>query len=272
MSPRGFDSDYDDRQESASHLLLRVALILLGEARLRGGFGDEAKLAERAAALADELTGGAPSPDPQRAAVEVELLRPDRISLLAPFGEDSATTWGLMLDGTLFDGGTVGWTTAVQLDPQELSAKERADLERQQAEWQAERERRQQFTATRFVRAVAAPPQPGAEVRVLAVMLYEDGFYVESTYDTEPPSFDPEMDAEQFFAQHREEKPEIAIEDDLGTEYFERGGGGGGGISVSHSSFGFAPAPPPEAKVLKSALTVQLSSSTWLRSCGTTSG
>jgi hypothetical protein len=159
-----------------------------------------------------------------------------------------------MLDGTLYDGATVGGfgLRTVEADPRELSAAERADLERRQAEWQAKLERQRQFTATRFVRAVAAPPRPGAAVRVLAIMLYEDGFYVDHTYDTEPPTFDPEMTPEQFLA--REQDPEIGVEDDLGTEYFESGGGGGGGgggVRVSRSSRGFAPAPPPEASVLR---------------------
>jgi hypothetical protein len=252
MSTPPFDDDRHGGQEAAGILLLRVALRLLGEARLRGDFGDEAELAERAAALADELTGGAPSPDPRRRPVEVGLLRPDRISLAAPFAEGSASTWSLMLDGILFDGGTVGSTRAVKIDPQELSAEERADLERRQAEWRARRERLEQFTATRFVRAVAAPPRPGAAARVLAIMLYEDGFYVDHTYDKEPATFEPDLDAEQFFASRREEKPEIAVEDDLGTEYFESGGGGwGGGMRVLFSNLGFAPAPPADARALR---------------------
>lgn len=251
MSVPGFD-DRHRQQEAASILLLRVALRLLGDARLRGDFGNEADLAERAATLAEELTGGAPSPDPQRAAVEVELLRPDRISLAAPFEEGSATSWSLMLDGTLFDGATVGSVSTVQVDPQELSPEERAGLEQLQAEWQAQFERLQQFTATRFVRAVVAPPQPNAEVRVLAAMIYEDGFYVELTYDTEPQAaLDAAMTAEQFVASYRETEPEIKVDDDVGTEYFWSGGGGGGGVAVSHSSRGFAPAPPPEARVLR---------------------
>lgn len=251
MNPPGFDDGHAE-QEAASILLLRVALRLLGEARLRGDFGDQAELAERAAALAAELTGGATSPDPGRPVVEVELLRPDRISLVAPFRERSFTSWSLMLDGTLYDGGGGGSISAVMVDPEELSDEERADLERRQAEWEAERARLERFTATRFVRAVAAPPQPDAAVHALAVLLYEDGFYVEHTYDKKPPTFDPEMDAEQFFALRLEEKPEISVTDDVGTEYFESGGGGwGGGVRVSHSSLGFAPAPPPEARLLR---------------------
>lgn len=252
MSPPGLDGYPHEEQEAAGILLLRVALRLLGEARLRGDFGEERELGERAVALMDEMTGGTPSPDPRRAKIEVGLLRPDRISLSVPFEEDRATTWSLMLDGTLYDGATVGSVRAVRIDPDTLSAAERADLERRQEEWQAERGRLEQFTATRFLRAVAAPPQPGAAIRVLAVLLYEDGFYVDATYDKEePPPFDPEMDAERFFAMPDEEKPEFKITDDVGTEYFESGGGGwGGGVRVAHSSLGFAPAPPPDARIL----------------------
>jgi hypothetical protein len=240
-------------QEDASILLLRVALVLLGEARLRGDFGDEAALRERAIALADEFTGGTPSPDPWRAVMEVDLLRPDRISLAAPFEPDHATTWSLMLDGTLYDGATMGSVRAKMIDRATLSDEERADLERRQKEWEARIERERRFTAARFVRAVAAPPQPTATHPVLAVLLYEDGFYVEYTYDKEaPPTFDPEMDAARFFAAQREDKPEIAVADDIGTEYFESGGGGwGGGVRVSHSSQGFAPTPPPEARLVR---------------------
>jgi hypothetical protein len=50
---------------------------------------------------------------------------------------------------------------------------------------------------------------------------------------------------------HLEDKPEISVTDDVGTEYFESGGGWGGGVRVSHSSFGFAPAPPPDARLLR---------------------
>lgn len=135
------------------------------------------------------------------------------------------------------------------VEPEDPAPEERAKLERRRAEWHAEMERRQLFTATRFVRAVAAPPQPGAAVPIHAVELFEDGFYVEFSYDREPPDLDPETTAEQLFASHPD--PEISVEDDLGTEYFESGGGSGGGVRVFHSSRGFTPAPPPGARVLR---------------------
>jgi len=245
-----FESQPDDAQEAAGILLLRVALALLGEARLRGNFGDNTDLAERAAALATEFAGGVPSPYPKHPAIEGSLLRPDRISLSAPFGEGGSIVESLDLDGILFDGGTAFGVTYKQVEPNEMNPEERADLERRQAKWRVEQERRQRFTASGFVRSVAAPSQPGATVPILAVELFEDGFYVEFTYDTEPPTFDlDEMTAEQFLA--REKDPEITVEDDLGTEYFESGGGCGGGVRVSHSSRGFAPAPPPNARILR---------------------
>ncbi len=245
MNPPPFENEHEEAQEAASILLLRVALALLGEARLRGDFGEEAALAERAAALTAEFNGSAPSPDPP---VTASPLRPDRISLSAPFGEHSSVVESLRLDGILFDGGTVSGVSFEQIEPRELSPEERADLERRQVEWRAEQERRRRFTATRFVRSVAAPPQPGAAVPILAVELFEDGFYVEYTYDTEPSTFDPEMTAQQLLADEKD--PAVKVEDDLGTEYFESGGGGGGGVRVFHSSCGFAPAPPPSARAL----------------------
>ncbi|HWI94528.1 MAG TPA: hypothetical protein VNS60_00515 [Solirubrobacterales bacterium] len=249
MNPSPFENEHEEAQEAASILLLRVALALLGEARLRGDFGEEAVLAARAAALTAEFNGSAPSPDPEPSPVTTSLLRPDRISLSAPFSESSSVVESLRLDGILFDGGTVSGVTSEEIEPRELSPEEQADLERRQAEWRAEQKRRQRFTATRFVRSVVAPPQPGSTVPILAVELFEDGFYVEYTYDTEPPTFDPEMTAQQFLA--LEKDPEVKVKDDLGTEYFESGGGGGGGVRVSHSSRGFAPAPPPDAHVLR---------------------
>jgi len=244
-----FENELDDAQEAAGILLLRVALALLGEARLRGNFGDDAELAEQATALAAEFDGGVPSPYPKRPPIEGSLLRPDRISLSAPFGEGGSIVESLGLDGILFDGGTAFGVTSKQVEPKEMNPEERADLERRQAKGRAEQERRLRFTASGFVRSVAAPSQPSATVPILAIELFEDGFYVEFTYDTEPPTFDlDEMTTEQFLA--REKDPEITVEDDLGTEYFESGGGCGGGVRVSHSSRGFVPAPPPNARVL----------------------
>ncbi len=251
MTRIGFDEEMRE-QEAASILLLCVALRLLGEARLRGDFGSDEELGGRAVAIADEITGGAPSPDPRSAVVEASLIRPDRISLSAPFDGSSSTAWSLMLDGTLYGGMTVtGFGFVEAEEPEELSEEEQAERERLRAEWQAGIERGRQFTATRFDRALTLSSQPGSSRPILAVLLYEDGFYVESTYDKDAPTFDAEMDARQFFAIHRGEEPAITVTDDVGTEYFESGGGGAGGVQVSHASLGFAPAPPSTARVLR---------------------
>lgn len=184
--------------------------------------------------------------------IEASLIRPDRISLSAPFDSSSSTAWSLMLDGTLYGGATVtGYGFVKAEEPEELSEEEKAERERFRAEWQVRTERSRQFTATRFVRALTPPTQPGSPWPILAALLYEDGFYVESTYDTDAPTFDPEMDARQFFAMRRGEEPAITVTDDVGAEYFASGGGGSGGVQVSHASQGFAPAPPPTARVLR---------------------
>jgi hypothetical protein len=250
MTPPGLDEDDEMRnQEATSILLLQVALRLLGEARLHGDFGAEDALSERAVASADELTGGAPSPDPRRAPIEVGLIRPDRISLSAPFDESSATVQSLIIDGTLYGGGTTFGFGLVDPEPQELSEEEQAERERRQAEWRVRMERSQRFTATRFLRTLTPSPQPGSPRPILAVLLYEDGFWVESTYDKDAHAFDPEMDIEQFFAIHRSEEPTVT--DDVGTEYFPSGGGRSGGVQAHHASQGFAPSPPASARVLR---------------------
>jgi hypothetical protein len=251
MTPLGFDPDEQHVQEEASILKLKVAMVLLAEARRRGDFGNEAELKARAAELADEVSGGRPSPDPRRPLIEVGLLRADRIALSVAFEEGSATVASLTIDGILFDQATVGSVRAVQIDRDQLSEEERADLDRRRAEREERMERERQFTATRFRRAVAAPPQPGAAMRILAVLLYGDGFAVDHTREGESPDLVEIGSADEYFDRDREQEPRIQVEDDLGTEYFESGGSSWGGMHVSRGTAGFAPAPPAEARVLR---------------------
>jgi hypothetical protein len=149
------------RRDRSGILLLRVALRLLGQARRRGDFGGEEVLGERAVAIADELTGGEPSPDPRRGLVEVGLIRPDRISLSAPFDRSRTIVESLMIDGTLYRGMCVAGYGFVASEPLELSEEEQAERERGRAEWRVRLERSRQFTASRFLRASARPRDPG---------------------------------------------------------------------------------------------------------------
>ena len=64
MSLPPFENEHQEAQEAASILLLRVALALLDEARLRADFGDEAAHAERVATLAAEFDDEAPPRPP----------------------------------------------------------------------------------------------------------------------------------------------------------------------------------------------------------------
>jgi hypothetical protein len=247
MTPRGPDPDEQHAQEEVSILKLRVGLVLLAEARRRGDFGSEEELAGRAAELADEMSGGAPSPRPGRPLVEADLYGPDRIGLSGHFSQSGSSVATLGLDGILYEEATVVGFGLVNAEPMELDEEEQAGLERR-AEWRAQLERRQQFTATRFLRAVAAAAQPGAATRILAVMLFTDGFYVEHTWDEEPGDLEEIDSAADFFAARNPHQ--IRVEDDLGTEYLE-GDGSWGGVRVSRGSSAFSPAPPTEARLLR---------------------
>jgi hypothetical protein len=240
-------------QEATTILLLRLALRLLGEARQQGNFGSEADLSRRALALVEELTGSTLSSDPPGTAVEVRLLSADSISLYAPVGGGSAIYWNLMLDGTL-DGGTVVSVRAVPVDCDQWNSKERADLGRREVTQPDRLARRGQFTATTFLRALAGPPQPGAKVRLVAIMLYDDGFYVDYTIETEPIRRSiSEMRAQELLALHQALEPVVTVTDDLGIEYFESGGEGGigSGYGAFFLSLGFAPRPPSSAHILR---------------------
>jgi hypothetical protein len=253
VTPPGLDEDDEMRdQEAASILLLRVALQLLGVARLRGNFGEGKEINARAAEIADVLTADVPPTDPRRPAIQATVVRGDRIFLQASFDASSATAWSLMLDGTLYNGTTItGFGSAIP-DPGAPSEGESVRLEPRGGGFRDRTARSRQFTASRFVRALAPPPQRRSETPVLAVLLYEDGLWVETTHDHAPrePS-NLGGDAEWLLPIPDSARPAIRVTDDLGTEYLESGGRLGGGVKVQHSSQGFAPAPPPDARLLR---------------------
>jgi hypothetical protein len=239
-------------QEEANVLMMRVALILLAEARRRGDFGDAEGLAARASELTAELSGGASSPNPDRPLLQADLDQPDRVDLSIATGDSSASFQSLGFDGILYEAGTSVGVRAVPIDEDALSEEQKAAMERRRAEWQERMERTRQFTASDYRRTIVAPPQPGADLVILAAVLFADGFYVEHTEDQDPPSpeeRDEEATMDAFLALR--DGSAMQVEDDLGTEYFPSGAGGSGGVRVIRSSTGFAPAPPAAARVLR---------------------
>ena len=249
MSP-GFEQDPQERrrQAEAELLLLRVALVLIGDARRTGAFEtDEEKLAARAAELAAELAGGEPEGgSAAEPLVRAMPLTADQVSLSAPFGPAS-TEQTLRADGVLLGGGTTVSFGAQTVDKAGLSPEETEEMMRAVAEFEA-KQARPQFGGARFLRAVVPAPQPGAEVQVLAAALFDDGLLVHYTHDQEPEDLESIMADPSTWL---ESGPVLGVEDDLGTEYYASGAGGGGGVQVVHGASGFAPAVPAGAGTLR---------------------
>jgi hypothetical protein len=250
VSTPGEEREREERQSMAEILQARVALVLLAEARRRGGFGEAEALAARAVELSVEMGGDALSPGPDPPTVTAHLDRPDRIGLSTATDRHASVFASLGFDGILYEeGGSVGVSVEDRIEPEELDEEQREALARLQEEWKKRRERSLRFTASRFVRAIAAPPQPGAAVQVLAVQLFEDGFYVDSTFDKEER--DRRDRGSAISGLLRESGSDVRVEDDLGTEYVASGSGSAGGVRVCRATRGFAPAPPAAARVLR---------------------
>lgn len=237
--------EHEQRKAAASLLLSRVALGLIQDARHGGGFGeDEAALRSRAARLATEFaseTSAKLEQDP----VELELRSGGQIEISVPFDAGFREWAELREDGVVLGGGTAGPSRARTLrtedmEPWEKEAQEREELARKAARGKPK------FRGKRYLRTLVAPPQPGADERILAIELYADGLIVEFTYDTEPLS---EEKLESMFYPRR---PPMRVEDDIGTDYYEgERASYGGGPGASHSYFTFAPAVPAAARVLR---------------------
>ncbi len=237
--------EHEHRRAAASLLLNRVALGLIQDARSHGGFGeDEAALRSHAVQLAAKLAGDTGA-EPERDPVELELRSGGRIELSVPFDGEFREWAELREDGVVLGGGTEGpsrtWTRKTEdMEPWEKEAQEREDLARKAARGKPK------FRGKRYLRTLVPSPQPGAEERILAIELYDDGLIVEFTYDTEPLS---EEKLESMFYPPR---PPMRVEDDIGTDYYEgERASYGGGPGASHSYFTFAPAVPAAARVLR---------------------
>lgn len=248
----GIEPDPEEQRQRAAAdlLLLRVALGLLNDARGRGNFEtDQARLDARVVELVDELNGYLlTSAPPEAQPVQAAADGPDRINLSVAFGESSAIVATLRSDGVLLEQGVTAELRAESIDESKLSPIELEELKRAQTEFQAAQSR-PQLSGERFLRALAADPQPDSEVQILAVELFADGLLVHHTFDQEPVSLDSAVT--DGLAMWPEPRVRIQLEDDLGTDYYASGGGGGGGVQVVHAASGFAPAVPGDASVLR---------------------
>jgi len=237
--------EHERRRTAASLLLKRIALDLIQDARLRGGFGeDEEALRSRAARLAADLNSDTGA-EPGRAPVELDLRSGGRIELAVPFDAGFREFAELREDGVVLGGGTAGPSRTQtlrtkEMKPWEKEAKRREDLARKAARGKP------RFRGRRYLRTLVGPPQLSAELRILAIELYGDGVIVEFTCDTEPAT------EEQLASMFYPPRPPMRVEDDVGTEYYEGGGASyGGDPGASSSYFTFAPAVPAEARVLR---------------------
>jgi hypothetical protein len=140
------------------------------------------------------------------------------------------------------DGASDSWS----VEPEEMSPEEREDHRRRELAAEARRGK-PEFEGVGYRRTAVAPPQPGAEVRVLAIELFDDGFYVDFTYNGKVPSPD-DLDRGR---PPRTPKPPMAVADDRGTDYYEGERENFGGGSAAFATFNFSPTPPPDATRLR---------------------
>ena len=236
--------EHERRRAVAGLLLSRVALGLIQDARRRGGFGeDEEALRSRAARLAAEFTGDTAA-EPEQDPVKLELRSGGRIELSVPFDAGFREWAELREDGVVLGGGTEGPSRTRTLRTEEMKPWEKEERRRDLARKAARGKPR--FRGKRYLRTLIAPPQPGADERILAIELYADGLIVEFTYDTELPS------EEHMESMLYPPRPPMRVEDDVGTDYYEgERASYGGGPGASHSYFTFAPAVPAAARVLR---------------------
>ncbi len=228
---RGGDPEEQRLVEAGTLLLNRVALALVADARRGGGFDDEAALLARARELAPKA--------------KLTLRPGGLIELSVPCGKGFTANAEVREDGVVLGGGTGGPTRTRTRRPEEFSPQEHEERRRYEEAEEARRGK-PKFHGRRHLRTLAAPAQPEAGLRTLAIEIFEDGFYVDFTYDND---FDPEpLDEEPWL---EDPKPEMRLADDLGTDYYEGRTSSHGGSPVSNSTFNFAPTPPAEATVLR---------------------
>jgi hypothetical protein len=164
-----------------------------------------------------------------------------------PFGEDGwrmrAT---LRADGVVVNDGTSGPARHWTVRPEEFTPEQREEARRRDLAREARRGK-PKFKGVGYRRTVVAPPQPGAPLHVLAVQIFDDGFYVDFTFNVEVPTRE-ELEGD---GPPRDRYPPIDIEDDVGTAYYEGEQSALGGSQPSISTFNFSPTPPADATLLR---------------------
>lgn len=270
------DPEQQRRQTRANELMLGVAALLLGEARRVGAFlTEDAELGAQLAridvhldddgrvVLQDDEIAARPTAD-----YVVEVSRPEegRVDLACRYGSHSLSA-RLGIDGVLdhqMSGVGISFDDAEQ--KVELSTEEQEVMRLANANIEGDRAgARDHFQGGEFVRAFAVTPQPASVIQILAVELYRDGLIVCYAYDDpvevgpmlpfefyERAGIEPPID--DLIAEAKSEggnlAPNVAVSDDVGTDY--RGAfGGSGGVQTVQGETCFTPAVPAEAKLLE---------------------
>jgi hypothetical protein len=245
-----FEPEGMRRRAQAGIVRLRVGLALIDDARRGGGFEtDEAKLGARVAEILESLR--AAGSNPGAVVVEAEPVDAESVHLSTPTDEHGSDNVVLRADGVLLDRFSSSSAVFEAVDVDELTPAEQEKMRAAEAEYEAEMAR-PRFEGGRFLRALACEPRPGAEVQLLAVELFDDGFVVHYTFNQTQEEFERAVEEDPF--DEHGGPPGLRVEDDLGTEY-HRGSGGGGHAGAVRSSYEFAPAVPEGAHVLRVSTT-----------------
>jgi hypothetical protein len=191
--------------------------------------------------------------------IALRLIAAARHGDLSDFGEEGPATIEvptgegdrqlhatLRSDGVVVSDGSSGPSRRWIVRPEEMSPEEREDRRRHKLAQEARRGK-PKFEGVGYRRTVLAPPQPGAKLRVLAVEIFEDGFYVDFTYDAQMPKAE---DVDRGRPPYRP-KPQMDVADDVDTDYYEGERANLGGGPAAFATFNFSPTPPSDATVLR---------------------
>jgi hypothetical protein len=151
----------------------------------------------------------------------------------------------LRADGVVLRDTISGPSRSWVVRPEEMSPEELEERRCRDRAAEA-RQGKPKFEGIDYRRTVVAPPQPGAPIRVLAIEIFADGFYVDFTYEGVVP--DPRQ-IESGRPPHTP-KPPMDVADDAGTTYYEGERANFGGGPTAFATYNFSPTPPAEATTL----------------------